>query len=65
MDVHFRLIVEALEGKIAHPDDRRSAIVRAGRIAEACAGCSIETLTEIFGPISADHRQERAPELRQ
>ena len=65
MDEWFKLIVEAVKQKNAHPDERRSAIVRAGQIALAYAGCSDDVLAEVFGSNSSVPLREHAQELRQ
>jgi hypothetical protein len=52
MDKWFQLIVEALKTNDAHPDTRRAALARAGRIAQAFQGCDEATLTEVFGSFS-------------
>lgn len=69
MDEWFKIIVDALKQKDAHPDIRLSAIVRAGKIAAAYEGCSEDVLSEVFGHTTsvdtAVQLRECAQELRQ
>jgi hypothetical protein len=65
MDEWFDLIVGAVKQKNAHPDSRRSAIVRVGQIAASYEGCSEDILTEVFGATSVDQHPERAEESQQ
>ena len=61
MDEWFKVIVNALKTKQAHPDERRLALVRAGLIAQAYSGSNNTTLTEVFGSnTSADSLQDSA-----
>jgi hypothetical protein len=49
MDAEVKLIFEAAQKAISHPEDRRAAIIRAGLVAQAYIGLSNPLLTEVFG----------------
>jgi hypothetical protein len=66
MDEWFELIVNALKSKKAYPDERCTALIRAGLIAQAYSGSKEDVLATVFGsgPLLQDGNNNQASAAR-